>query len=281
MTLKYIIPILFISLFAMSCSTDDDTAPSMNEVEGLSKIQEITNNSHTIELYNESGMFYTGYNHFSIQIKDNISNTYVQDASIALTPMMQMPEMRHSCPKSDITKAEGKSTVYEGFVIYQMTNLDGSGWYLNLDYTIDGVTYNVTEFITVKHSEKQNVTSVIGADNTKYVLALIEPQSPKMAVNDLKLGLFKMESMLLYPSVKNYTISLDPRMPGMGNHTSPNNSDLSYHSDDHLYHGKLSLTMTGYWVLNLKLINSEGEVIKGEDVTENDPQSSLYLELEF
>ena len=88
-----------------------------------------------------------------------------------------------------------------------------------------------------------------------------------------------MESMISFPIVENYTIMLDPRMPGMGNHTSPNNTDLSF--ENSIYNGDLSLTMTGYWVLNLKLMNNENVLLKGEDVTEEHIQSSLYLELEF
>ena len=36
-----------------------------------------------------------------------------------------------------------------------------------------------------------------------------------------------------------------------------------------MYHADLSLTMSGYWVLNLKLMNDQDEVLKGEDVTED------------
>jgi len=39
--------------------------------------------------------------------------------------------------------------------------------------------------------------------------------------------------------------------------------------------------MTGYWVLNLKLMDANDTLLKGEDVTDVNPQSSLYLELEF
>jgi hypothetical protein len=70
-------------------------------------------------------------------------------------------------------------------------------------------------------------------------------------------------------------------MPGMGNHTSPNNTDLSFNSLDNFYYGDLSLTMTGYWKLNLKLMNTDDDVLKGEDVTDDNESSSLYLELEF
>ena len=87
--------------------------------------------------------------------------------------------------------------------------------------------------------------------------------------------------MMSFPAVENYTLTLDPRMPGMGNHSSPNNTALIYNSADQMYYADLSLTMTGYWVLNLKLLNENDEVLKGEDVTEDHTQSSLYLELEF
>lgn len=281
MKLKYIIPILFITLFTMSCSTDDDTDTPPNEVEGLSKIQEFTNDAHTVELFNTSGKFRTGYNAISIRIKDNATNNYVENASLSWMPMMQMPSMKHSCPKSSINKTLGKTTVYEGFIVYQMTNSDGSGWTLKIDYSIDGVDYSASSDILVVQNETQNVTSFMGKDEVNYVMVLVEPNDPKIAVNKLKVGLFKMESMMSFPEVADYKITLDPRMPGMGNHSSPNNTDLSYNAAEKLYNGNLSLTMSGYWVLNLKLLNTGNEVLKGEDITDDHLKSSLYLELDF
>ncbi|HBC03099.1 MAG TPA: hypothetical protein DC015_02610 [Aequorivita sp.] len=100
-------------------------------------------------------------------------------------------------------------------------------------------------------------------------------------MNDLQAVLYKMESMMSFPIVENNRITVDPRMPGMGNHSSPNNEDLTYTTATKMYDGKLSLTMTGYWKINLKLMNSSGETLKGEDVTVANPESSLYFELEF
>lgn len=280
MKLKYILPLLFISLISISCSTDDNDT-EVNEIEGLTIAQELSNDKHTIELYTETGKFSTGYNAISIRIKDKVSNTYVENTSITWNPIMQMPMMQHSCPKSNILKAEGKKTIFEGFIIYQMTNSDGSGWSLTVNYTIKGIDYTTSDTITVMQAAKQNVTTFTGSDNTRYIIALLEPKAPKIAINKLKIGLFKMESMMLFPVVENYTITLDPRMPGMNNHSSPNNTDLTYKTDDNMYHGDLSLTMTGYWILNLKLLNALNEVLKGENVTEENIKSTLYLELEF
>jgi hypothetical protein len=121
----------------------------------------------------------------------------------------------------------------------------------------------------------------MGTDGSRYIIALIEPKTPKIAINNMTVGLYKMETMMSFPVVENYKITLDPRMPGMGNHSSPNNTDLTFKAEDAMYHGNLSLTMTGYWVLNLKLLNTQNDVLKGEDITTEITQSSLYLEIEF
>ena len=39
--------------------------------------------------------------------------------------------------------------------------------------------------------------------------------------------------------------------------------------------------MTGYWKLNLQLLKPDGTVVKGEDVNDANPSSSIYFELEF
>ncbi|TXD83054.1 hypothetical protein ESY86_11200 [Subsaximicrobium wynnwilliamsii] len=282
MKLSNLLPVLMLALFTMACSSSDDQAPLViNEVEGLIKIQEISNSTHTIELFNKSGLFETGFNDISLRLKDKVTDAYIEEASISWMPMMQMPSMQHSCPKSAISKVAGKATLYQGNIIYQMTNTDGSGWSLDLNYTLDGVDYMASDTISVFQSESQNVSSFTGSDDMRYVLALIAPEKPIIGINPMEVGLYKMESMMAFPAVPDYTIKLDPRMPGMGNHSSPNNTDLIFQLADASYQGNLSLTMTGYWVLNLKLINAAGELLKGKDVTVENTQSSLYLELEF
>ena len=260
---------------------DDDNQTMTSEVDGLIKIQEITNGTHTIELFNKDGDFYTGYNTVSMRLKDLATDTYIEDASFSWIPMMQMPTMQHSCPRSAISKASGKNTVFEGYIIYQMTNTDGSGWSITVNYTIGGVDYSVSDSITVRQNDNQNVTSFMGSDDSRYIISIVKPNNPIIGINNLILGVHKMENMMTFPVVEDYTITLDPRMPGMGNHSSPNNTDLSFYASDAMYHGDLSLTMTGYWVLNLKLMNANDDVLKGEDVTDENSQSSLYLELEF
>ncbi len=278
--LKY--TLLFLLGTMISCSSDDNnsTTPVTSELEGISKIQEIANDTHVIELYNAKGNLEQGYNAISLRIKNKTTNEYEKNATINWKPIMHMTAMMHSCPTSEIVKTASKETLYNGYIVFQMAQNDTEYWDLTIDYTIDNITYTATAVIDVPASAKQRVTSFMGSDNQRYIIAMIEPNTPKVAINNATFGLFKMENMMNFSIVDGYKIKVDPRMPSMGNHGSPNNVDLTQ-MDDNLYHGKLSLTMTGYWKINLQLVNTSNEVIKGETITETTQSSSIYLELEF
>jgi len=275
-TLKY--TFLFLLGALASCSSDDSS--TVSELDGLNKIQEIENTTHIIELYNANGALEQGYNGISLRIKNKTTNEYEDNATITWIPKMHMTSMTHSCPMSSISRTPLKETLYNGYIVFQMAQNATEYWDLQVDYTIDEVAYSATAVIDVPASTKQRVTTFTGSDNVRYILALVDPSDPKVAINDVTFGLFKMQSMMSFPVVDDYTVKIDPRMPSMGNHGSPNNVNLTQ-SDDNLYHGKLSLTMTGYWKINLQLLNASGEVLKGEEITESVTASSIYFELEF
>ena len=278
--IKYILPVL-LTLTIISCSNDDGPEEPIDEVQDLKKVQDFTNNTHIIELFTESGFLALGYNDITLRITDKATNEYVENAVISWMPMMHMMMMSHSCPKSDVAKVTDKKTIYSGYIVFQMPENDEEGWDLTINYDINGIEYEAEGDISVPKSDKQVVTVFTGADEVKYILALVEPQNPEVKLNDMIAGLYKMENMMSFPIVQNYTIKLDPRMPSMGNHSSPNNEDLTYNMSSSMYEGLLSLTMTGYWKLNLMLYNSDAELLKGEEVTDTNESSSLFLELEF
>ncbi|MFD1316016.1 hypothetical protein [Namhaeicola litoreus] len=278
-TIKYILPII-LSLLLISCSNDSEEN-SKNELQGLFKAKEFSNNSHVVEAYTSSGMLFTGYNDITLRILDKASNKYVENAQITWKPLMHMTSMMHSCPYSIVSKKSEFNTLYEGFIVFQMPGNDTEGWSLTIDYTVNGETFKISDDINVLKTDLKNVTVFTGSDEVRYVLAYIKPEEPEVAINELSMGLYKMENMMSFPVVENYKIELDPRMPSMGNHSSPNNEDLHFNSIERCYDGMLSLTMTGYWKLNLKLLNANNELIKGEEVTDTNEASSLYLEIEF
>lgn len=276
--LKY--SFLFLLATLTACSSDDEEPLVVNELDGLTKIQEFTNDTHVIELYTKTGALEQGYNAISLRIKNKSTNIYEQNATVSWMPVMHMASMNHSCPKSTVTKTALKETLYDGYIVFQMAQNDTEFWDLKVDYTINDMSYTATEIVNVPAFAKRTVTSFMGSDSKRYIIALIEPSAPKVAVNDITFGLYTMENMMTFPVVNEYKIKIDPRMPSMGNHTSPNNVDLIQMADN-LYHGKLSLTMTGYWKINLQLLNEMDEILKGETITEENPASSIFLEIEF
>lgn len=263
-----------------SCSSDDDSTP-VNELDGLVKVKDFTNDSHVVELYTTSGTTQQGYNDITLRIKDKTSNSYIQNATIEWMPVMHMMTMTHSCPKSTVEKTTTEGTLYNGYIVFQMPQNETEYWDLKIDYTINGVNYTVTDIVDVPASQKRVVSSFMGTDNIRYIVALIDPKNPKVALNDMTVGIFKMENMMNFPIVNQYKLKIDPRMPSMGNHGSPNNVDLTQSASTGLYNGKLSLTMTGYWKINLQLLNASNEVLKGEAITDTNEASSIYFEIEF
>ena len=282
-SLKIFVAFVALSIFLISCRTSDDpvTPPSVNELEGLVKVKEFSNDTHTIELYTVTGTTQLGYNDLKFRIKNKSSNQYEKNVSVNWSPVMHMTSMSHSGPKSSITKVTPDGTLYTGYLVFQMPQNATEYWDLKFDYSINGTAYTATTVVDVPDSAKRRVNSFLGSDNTKYIVAYIEPRTPKVAVNDLTVGVWKMQDMMTFPVVDGYTVKIDPRMPGMGNHGSPNNVNATQTSPGKLYNGKLSLTMTGYWKINLQLANAAGTVLKGEEVTDQNPASSLFLEIEF
>jgi hypothetical protein len=280
--LKYM-TILAIAIIFFSCSSDDNSSAEIpiDETTGLQKIQEITNENHTIELYSQSGALLQGYNHITLRIKDKKTDAYIKDAKISWLPLMHMTMMEHSCPKSAVTKTSDKQTLYEGDIIFQMAQNDTEYWNLTLTYIVNAIPYTATDNIKVQASAKRTVSTFNGTDGDRYVVAYIAPQNPKIATNDISVAVYKMQDMMTFPVVNNFKIKIDPRMPSMGNHGSPNNTDLIQSTADGFYKGKLSLTMTGYWKINLQLLNASDDVLKGEPVTTENPASSLFFEIEF
>ena len=274
-----ILPLVLVTLFA-ACTSANDDAP-VDELAGLTKFKEISNTTHTIELYKHMGGLEQGFNEIALKIKDKTSNQYITNATVSWMPVMHMTMMNHSCPKSPVTKVSTDGAVYEGYIVFQMAQNATEYWDLKIDYTINGTAYTVTSVIDVPASAKQRVTTFTGSDGVKYIAAFVDPHHPKVGINDMVAGVWKMQDMMTFPVVDNYKLKIDPRMPSMGNHSSPNNVDLTQTTAGDLYNGKLSLTMTGLWKINLQLVDASGTVLKGETITDAVPASSIYFEIEF
>lgn len=273
------IALVLITLAFTSCSNDDNQL-NTNELDGLTKFKEVVEGNQTIEFYSPKGALSQGYNDIKFRIKNNETNQYITDAQVEWMPKMHMTMMTHSCPKSEVVKA-ATGNLYEGYIVFQMAQNETEYWDLTLDYSIDGEEHSLIIPIDVPATAKRVVSSFMGSDNVRYVIAYIDPTSPKVGMNDLKVGIWKMQDMMTFPMINDYTVKIDPRMPSMGNHSSPNNVNAQQTAVDNFYIGKLSLTMTGYWKINLQLQNDLGTIVKGEEITDSVTESSLFFEIEF
>jgi len=154
---------------------------------------------------------------------------------------------------------------YSGYVVFTSISNPMENWDLYISFTDSNQTHTVNKLVTVQNQTNLNLnmTSFTGNDGEQYFIALVAPQKPKVAENELVAGIYKYNqptepagtfpdpSQFSYAEVENYTLLLDPRMPepSMGNHSSPNNVDLTQQADG-LYYGVVNYTMTGNWTLN-------------------------------
>lgn len=281
-TLKYIfIPALFLMLFS-GCSDDTEAVIEVDPVKDLVKIDEFSAEGYLTEIYSEKTDLEVGYNALSLRIKNEANNEYLSEAEVSWMPLMHMETKEHSAPHSELSNSVDNS-VYTGSIVFQMPGNETEYWDLQVTIKTNGQTITQTHRISVLQpkDDLKKLQVFLGNDDTKYVLAYVDPKNPEIGINEFTAVLYKMENMMSFPVVENYEITLDPRMPGMDNHSSPNNQNLVYNPVTKRYEGKLSLTMTGYWKINLKLLNENGETVMGNEVTETDPASDLYFELEF
>jgi hypothetical protein len=309
---------VIIAFVAISCDKDDEPAPQPeppvvdtttvtppvedtttavvvpNPLEGLElkKIQKFSasDSLYTVTLYNEAGYLQLGYTKVYFVVTDK-EGRFIDNAVLSAFPEMDMGMHKHSTPRSEITKVEGKA-LYEAYYSFLMYSGQGDGtWYYDLKYKVGDVTDSISDAVidvrnvfradgTTPRKVIQPVKAIDGSNQT-YIVTLFEPLKPKVGANEITAYIHTRQDANTYPEVENFKLKLDPRMPGMGNHSSPNNVDLTWDATDKIYKGKVNFSMTGYWTLNLILQNQQGETLYGNPITEEVKASSLFFEVEF
>jgi hypothetical protein len=124
------------------------------------------------------------------------------------------------------------------------------------------------------------VQAFTGKDGNHYILTLLEPKKPQEGANKITAYVHSSKDGGNYALVKNVKLKIDPRMPSMGNHSSPNNVDLTWDDKNKVYQGTVNFSMTGYWKISLILLNETGEVLQGNSITADVKESSIYFEIE-
>lgn len=260
--------LLMMTTMMISCQKEDLTIPK----DVLKKTETIQGEGYTIDIYTKTGKLTDGYNKIYLKVK-NEQNELMEDETIHWSIMMDMGTMQHGCPLSEMEKSSIDG-FYEGYAIFQMAG----EWEFSFRLFSDELI--LTKVIEIKQASSRRVNVFVGADQNKYVLAMLPIEKPIVGSNKMKALLFRMDGMMDFPVVNDYTVKIDPRMPGMENHSSPNNVDLQQQGGE-IYEGVVNFSMTGLWRINLQLFNSNNELLKGEQVNEENESSSIFFEVEF
>lgn len=283
-------PLLLLALGIIAitaCKKDETTEPSPQPPtpSGMHVLQSATDGDYTLELLNGSGTLEVGHNTIHVRIKDSNGST-VSNATVNWAPLMTMDmggsTHQHSCPYSALAPTTNDPALHQGYVVFNMATSSMGFWELTVTYDTGNGPRNVVMPVSVASSDsefRKRYTSAVGSDGVTYLLAMVEPIAPTTGVNDMVVGLYERVNGMEFPVVNGYTIRVDPRMPGMGNHGAPGNVDLTQGSDG-LYHGMVGFSMTGYWKINL-IVENGGTALCGEPVTTSNEESSVHFKVNF
>lgn len=276
-------------------------APTYHEFGEATAIQ---SGDYTISIEALNGTFYQGYNEIRVHVRHRQNHVVAPAEALKFLPIKSDAQGKHtSCPHRYELNMQQETDYFVGYVVFTEKSTADQNWELHMRCTIDGTTHTVTLPISVQEQPNKNLamSSFIGRDGEEYIIALVAPQQPHVGENELIAGLYRLEGLPLpstedfpetpslpYTEIQGYTLLLDPRMPepSMGNHSSPNNEDLTQGSDG-LYHGVVNYTMTGNWTLNFILQNQQGRILKGTTVpTDFTPgvegvKSELHIDILF
>lgn len=263
----------------------------------------VTKDGYQIKIETLNGTLYKGYNEIRLTIINTNTNENVDNAAVTFLPIStNATNTTSSCPHQYNLEYNVTENFYKGYVVFTSISATAESWELYLTFTTEGVTHAVNQPILVEEQSNKNLnmTSFTGTDGGLYFIALVAPQKPKIAENQLVAGIYKYNqpeqeagnfpdaSQFSFSKVDGYTLALDPRMPepSMGNHSSINNQDLTQQVDG-LYYGIVNYTMTGNWTLNFILKNKNGLIIKGTEVSNaftpgiEGTRSELYIDILF
>lgn len=242
---------------------------------------------YNVWAYSKSGSFHTGYNEIFFVATKKLTGNYIKKFDIKnLTPLMHMVkmDMYHSSPASEGVESfnDGYLAVQRGWVSFVMPTSEAGDWVLSYDVEVLGSTAHLEKTsITVDAlPEGQEWVKSFKANDKTYYVSIVNPADFQTGENAIQAYVSvqgKDRTVPYSKATETFTIEIDPRMPDMGNHTSPNNTPLVKQKDGS-YQGNINLTMTGLWRIHLTVKDSKGNIVGGGDDLK-DGLSSLYWDV--
>ncbi|KAA5823337.1 hypothetical protein FPF71_11540 [Algibacter amylolyticus] len=284
--IQFTVFVLFVVVTSCTLDKTDYEAELVTETTEYIEYEEVTaivSENYTIRIEALNGTLYKGYNEIHLKINNSQTNESLDNSEVTFLPIITDANgNKSSCPHAYNLVYNDNEGYYTGYAVFTSESDSTVHWEIYIDITDNGEVTTVNPAITIaeQNNLNLNMTAFTGNDGEHYFIALVAPQSPSVSQNDLLAGIYKYNkptsnagtfpdaSQYSYSVVKNHTLLLDPRMPepSMGNHSSPNNQDLTQESDG-LYYGVVNYTMTGNWTLNFILKNENDDIIKGTEVS--------------
>jgi hypothetical protein len=313
---KYLLSVslVFAGLAITSCNSNDDLGKQDIEIPGVTfdgdidccsaeealqvykflqtvkiipELSTVVDDKYNVFAYTKTGSFHNGYNDIFFVATKKKNGNYVKNFEIKdIKPIMLMVKMKmkHSTPVSAGVESfnHNYQAVKRGWVSFVMNTSDAGSWTLDYNISILGSNGNIGETdITVDALPEGQVwiKSFKAGDDTYYI-SLVNPTDWKTGKNTIKAYVSRKNTPATTPyglAQEQFVVDIDPRMPDMGNHTSPDNVGLSL-QEDGSYQGTVNLTMTGKWRIHFTVKDKDGNVVAGGDDL-SDGYSSLYWDV--
>ena len=269
----------------IDCCSADEALQVYHFLQTVRIIPELStevDDQYNVFAYSRSGTFHAGFNEIFFVATKKKNGNYIKNFEVSgLTPLMLMSQMnmKHSTPVSNAVASFNSDylAVRRGWVSFVMSSSDGGSWTLGYNVSILGSNGSVSADITVgalPDGQAWLKSFKVGSDT--YYLSLVNPNYWQTGSNVIQAYVSKKNAQADAPyglAEETFVIDIDPRMPDMGNHTSPNNTPLLKQADGS-YQGTLNLTMTGLWRIHLTVKDAQGNVVAG-----GEELSTLYWDV--
>ena len=272
------------------CCSAEEALAVYNFLQTLKPIDALqleVDSQYEIRVYSRTGTLHVGYNDLYFVGTKKTTGNYIKFVEITnLTPLMFMSKMNmyHSTPVTDeVTFLDTKlAAVKHGWVSFLMSTSENGSWTLAYDAEVlkKKGRLNATGITVSALPDGQVWLKNFKVGDDTYFLSLANAVDLKTGTNTIKAYVSKKSNPITTPyalATEQFTIETDPRMPDMGNHTSPDNTSLTRQLDGS-YRGTINLTMTGLWRIHLTVKDAQGNIVAGGD-SQKDGYSSLFWDV--
>lgn len=279
------IPGITISDDADCCSAEEalNTYNFLKTVKLIPELSTEIDGKYNVYVYTKTGGFHTGYNDIYFVSTKKETNNYIKDLTVTSnSPLMYMSKMNmyHSTPVSKKSRIVNYDylAVKRVWVSFLMNTSENGSWTYSYEVDVLGKTGGVEkkDIVVSALPDGQVWLKSFKVGDDTFFLTLVNPTDWKTGTNNIKAYVSKKSNPITTPyalATETFTVDIDPRMPDMGNHTSPNNTSL-VKQEDGSYQGTINLTMTGLWRIHLKVKDSEGNIVAG-----GEEESTLFWDV--